>query len=156
MVTGEHPKATLIFRKTVWKHDTLYTLLGWENVLSKGDLPPEYIDWNAPRFWAEENRIRIPDCRGGPLSKHVPQTLYQGQVFDEDGHVELVRYLRMACEWLQRVKRKVGEAEEIVLYLVPPPSVPPCDQSVAFDKGKGIKKPTLLERLLGSWWQRCR
>ena len=115
----ERPPSTLTWRKTVWKRETLYTLLSWENVLCKEELPPEYVNWGAPRFWADDNdKIQIP-VQHQHENIHIPTELYRGQVFTEVNYTRLVSYLRSACEWLRRVKPKVGEAEEVVVELVP-------------------------------------
>jgi hypothetical protein len=173
----EHPKhglshdgknkkqATLTWRKTTWRYETLYTLTGWENVLTKEDLPFEYTD-RGPHFWEVGNKIHISNNR--PKSDYadladrwvVPE-LYLGQSLLEYDFEKLIPHLRKACEWLRRVKQKVSESEEIVVELeplpdpVPPPDPEPYDPSVAFDDGAVIdKKPTLLERaerILHGW-----
>lgn len=151
----EHPKATLTWRKTTWKYETLYTLMGWKNVLGKEDLPSEYTD-RGPHFWEVDNKIRISNNR--PKSYYadrdnladvwVPPKLYPGQSLTEDDFEKLIHHLRRACEWLRRVKRKVSESEEIVVELDPLPDPEPYDSSVAFDDGTVIaKNPTLLERV---------
>ena len=115
----EHPKATLTWRKTTWNYETMYTLMGWKNVLSKEDLPPEYTRWSASRFWADDDKIRIPGKRSDV--RCIPSELHRGQVFIERDFVKLIDHLRLACEWLRRVKQVVGESEEIVTELVPSP-----------------------------------
>jgi hypothetical protein len=148
----EHPKATLIWRKTTWKRETLYTLIGWKNVLSKGDLPAEYTD-RGPHFWEAGDTIYISDNK--PKSYYankadrwtVPE-LYPGQSLREHDFEHLIHHLRRACEWLRRVKRKVSESEEIVVELDPLPDPEPCVPSVASDDGTVVtKKPTLSERV---------
>ena len=154
----EHPKATFTWRKTEWKYDRVYTLMGWENVLGKEDLPYEYLDI-GPHFWEVGDRIYIHDDpasrRCGKLSRPcVPSELYIGQVIREDSFGKLVHHLREACRRLRKLRVVVSNSYEIVVELdplpdpVPPPDPGPHDPSVAFDDGVVIaKKPTLLERV---------
>lgn len=156
-----HPKATLTWRKTIWKSATMYTLMGWENVLTKEDLPYEYIDY-GPHFWEAGNKIYISNNRpksyyadkADMAERYVVPELYIGQMLQEKDFDNLIKHLRRACRQLHKLKQKVSESEEIVVELeplpdpVPPPDPEPYDPSVAFDDGEVIdKKPTLLERV---------
>ena len=145
----EHPKATFTWRKTTWKNETLYTLMGWENVLSKEDLPPEYTEWNTARFWAVGDKIRIPGKRDG-LRSAIPQELCRGQVFVECDYAQLTGHLLLACEWLRRTKLKVSESEEIVMEIEALPNIfeRHTIPTVVHDtEVVVIGKPTLLERV---------
>jgi hypothetical protein len=144
----EHLKATLIWRKTTWKRETLYTLIGWENVLSKDDLPAEYTD-RGPHFWEAGDTIYISDNKpksyyantADPADRWTVPELYPGQSLREHEFEHLIHHLRRACEWLRRVKLKVGESEEIVVELDPLPDPEPYAPSVV------AKKATLSERV---------
>jgi len=100
----EHPKATFTWRKTTWKHETLYTLTGWEGVLKRDELPYEYTD-RGPHFWEVGNKIHISNNR--PRSYYVERAnladrwvvpeLYPGQSLTEDDFKKLIPHLRSAC-----------------------------------------------------------
>ncbi len=152
----EHPKATLTWRKTEWKRGTVHTLLSWENVLRKEDLPYEYTDV-GPHFWDTGDKIHIgsSDCgRFNAFSGYcIPCELYRGQIFGEEAFNRLLKYLQRSCRQLKRAELKVSESEEVVVEIEPEPEPEPVipddyDPSVAFDDGAVIdKKPTLLERV---------
>ena len=109
-------KATFRWRKTV----ATYTLLGWDNVLMRDELPFEYVNGPGPKFWyvppvvagkvAYNEHIRL-----GTLSEdHSGYVrIMIGSVLFVDDHDKLIAYLKYAAERLHILNEAIAESKEI-------------------------------------------
>jgi len=109
-------KATFRWRKTV----ATYTLLGWDNVLMRDELPFEYTNGPGPKFWYVPPVVAgkvayVEHIRLGTLSEdHSGYVrIMRGSVLFEDDHDKLIAYLKSAAERLSLLKKEIAESKEI-------------------------------------------
>jgi hypothetical protein len=110
--------ATLRWRKLC----ETYTLLGWDNVLMRDELPFEYTNAPGPKFWyvppvvvgkvAYVEHIRL-GSKSEDHSGYVRMML--GSVLFEEDHDKLVVYLKEAAKRLSRIRAELESAEEITV-----------------------------------------
>jgi len=111
-------KATLRWRKLC----ETYTLLGWDNVHQRGDLPFEYTNGPGAKFWyvppvVAGNVPYVEHIRLGTISEdHSGYVrIMLGSVLFEEDHVKLIAYMKDAAERLSRIKKEVTASKEITV-----------------------------------------
>ena len=110
--------ATFRWRKT----SGTYTLLGWDNVHQRGDLPFEYTNGPGAKFWyvppvVAGNVPYVEHIRLGAKSEdHSGYVrLMLGSVLFQEDYVKLIAYLKDAAKQLSRIRAELESAEEITL-----------------------------------------
>jgi len=111
-------KATFRWRKLC----ETYTLLGWDNVLMRDELPAEYTNGPGPKFWY------VPPVVAGnvPYNEHIRlgvidknhsgyARLMLGSVIFEKDHDKLITYLKGAAKRLSCIRLELESAEEITV-----------------------------------------
>lgn len=110
-------KATLRWRKLC----ETYTLLGWDDVLMRDDLPFEYTNGPGSKFWyvptvadgkvayAEHIRLGVIDENHSGYVR-----LMIGSVIFEEDHEKLITYLMDAANRLSQIRLEFKLAKEII------------------------------------------
>lgn len=112
-------KAKFTWRKTAIYH----TLIHWSGVLTKAELPYEYVNGDGPSFWyvppsviegtAYPEHVRL----GSQLESDELNMLLEGTVLIENQY-DLVRtYLNEAGKRLTRIRKMVEDGQEFVMQV---------------------------------------
>jgi hypothetical protein len=111
-------KATLRWRKLC----ETYTLLGWDNILMRDELPFEYTNTPGAKFWyvpptvagkvAYVEHIRL----GAKSEDHSGYVrLMLGSVLFHEDRDKLIVYLKEAAKRLSGIRSELESAEEITV-----------------------------------------
>jgi len=98
--------------KFTWrKNAECYTLLGWSDVLTKAELPSEYVGGPGPKFWDSRRNVTL-----GPDST-VPDKLFESMVLTDKQYTIVMDYLCAAGKRLSRIMKEIEEGEEFTVQV---------------------------------------